>query len=172
MPATISFGFACLPDDAGFFGCLLAQFMFYPAWLFVLNWVVGLADQRRYFFWASWLILTFGLVYLESFAEVLGVERPAVYDADLCRTKVHAVPDSVFVTTVAYSAVVFYGLWQDNKTFGFPNGLLVYASPFLYVAATIYTEYLSVGQVFVNLVISAAVAVVFIFLYQLTSTKP
>ena len=169
MPSTttISFGFACVPDDAGFFGMLLGYFMFYPYWLVVFNWLVGMIDSRRYFFAASWIFLTIGFYYFESFSQALLVERPARYDYELCRTHRYAVPDSKFISSVAYTIVVAFGLYRDHHRFGWLRGVVAYATPVLYVAATVYTGYLSLGQMATNLVVSLVTAAAFMLVYQL-----
>jgi len=171
MPATISFGFACLPDDAGIFGCALAYFMFYPYWLAVFNWLVGLVDNRRYFFLASWILLTAGFYYMESFAEALQYERPEHYDSDLCRTKRYAIPDAKFVSSIAYTIVAAFGLVRDHRRFGALNAIVAYSTPVLYVAATIYTGYLSAAQVAINLVISLVTAAMFVAVFQLATAS-
>lgn len=165
--STISFGFACLPDDAGLVGGFVATYMFLPQWLFIFSSVVGLADPRKYFVWASWLILVGGLHYLDSLAVSVGQERPLAYDADLCRVSRFAVPDAQFVTTIAYALTVFYGLWRDGKSFGVIDGTLVYTAPLLYSAATVYTGYLSFAQLAINLVLATLLGVLFILLYHL-----
>jgi len=168
MPSVITFGVACVPDDASAVGVVLSSFMFYPFWLVVFNWLVSMIDARRYFFIASWIILTTGYYYMHSLARAIALERPANFDAALCNATRYAFPDPVFVTTMAYTLVVGVGLYRDHHRFGWLNGTVAYSVPLLYTAATVYTGYLSAGQAAANFVVSVVTASIFMLVYQLT----
>ena len=173
MPTTtISFGFACVPDDAGYIGLFVSYFMFYPYWLIVFTWLVSMIDSRRYFFFASWAILTFLFYYLEAFSQVFMIERPEGYDWEFCRMKQYAFPDSKFVSSISYTLSVGLGLFRDHHRFGWLQGFIAYATPILYTIASVYTGYLSVGQMLANLVVSILTAAGFIVLYQEVSALP
>lgn len=172
MPSTISFGFACVPDDAGIVGCAVAYFMFYPCWLIVFNWLVSMIDDRKYFFFASWLVLSFAYVYADAFSQALEVERPAPFDWELCRTTRYATPDAQFVSSIAYTLVVAVGLWRDKHRFGVLQAAVAYSTPLIYIIATVYTGYLSIGQMLLNLGISVASAAFFVWVYGDTNGFP
>ena len=171
MPSVISFGKACVPDDASFFGFFISGMMFYPYWLIVFNWIVGMIDERRYFFFASWIILTAGFHYLNSLSAIVGIERPESYDPFLCGATQFAFPDPLFVTSISYTLVTAIGLFRDGHRFGLINGTIAYSTPALYAIATVYTGYLSASQAAANLVVAVVTAAFFIFVYQAVAAK-
>jgi len=150
----------------------LSFFMFYPAWIVVFNGVLFMIDQNRYFLVASWLILTAQFYYLRAFSEVVASERPVSFDPLVCGATRYAVPDALFVTIISYTCIVGVGLYRDGKRFGIQNSIVTYGTPVLYVAATVYTEYLTAAQLAINLAISAITVGSFIVVYQFIITEP
>lgn len=164
---TISFGFACVPDDAGAVEVLLAYYMFFPAWVAVFATLQALIDSRWYFGIASLMLHSLAFYYFHSLANVLEIERPPSYDFTVCRATRFAFPDPTFVSSVAYAVVIGIGLVRDRVTAGPLTTLTLYSAPFLYAVACVVTHYFSLLQVLANLSVVALTSTVFLFTYQL-----
>ncbi len=164
---TLSFGFACVPDDASSVVVALAYYMFFPAWIAVFATLQALIDQRRYFGIAGLALHTISFVYFQALAHTLAVDRPAEYDWTTCRATRYAFPDPTFVSSLAYAIVVGIGLLRDRVHGGWLTTLTLYSAPVLYVAACVATHYLSPLQAAANLSVVALTSMVFLFTYQL-----
>lgn len=164
---TLSFGFACVPDEASVVELTLAYYMFFPAWIAVFATLQALIDSREYFGIASLMLHTLAFYYFQALANVLAIDRPASYDWTECRATRFAFPDPMFVSSLAYAIVVGVGLVRDRINGGLLTMLTLYTAPVFYVAACIVTNYLAPLQALANLSVVALTSAVFLFTYQL-----
>lgn len=151
----------------------LSYFMEAPHWVLILSNAAALIDNDQYFSFSSWVLL--GVVYASCHAVAphVGVPRPPEYSpaAHGCTASEYAVPDAMFVATMAYALAVLYGVLYDRRhrqRYLVKHRLLsvlVALSVALYVVATLTTRYFLPWHLAVNLALVLVCATLFMFVY-------
>lgn len=149
----------------------LLTFGFFPYKAFVFSAGAALLDNSPLMIISSLIFSTIGFSLLMFVSSIIGMERPAEFDRELCQVTTYAMPDPTFTACMVYTFVLSIGVYQQKSlrrpvSWWRASRLAIFVLG--YFATTLISHYFAWWQLVGNIVVSAVLALVYWRVYEAT----